>query len=125
MLNEALRAIAEPKRRNILHLIRDTELPAGEIASRFDVTRPAISQHLKILIDAKLVAVRRHGAHRLYRALPEGLAELRSYLHDFWHDSLLRLAEAAKEEEHLNRERFWRPYAKALLDKKDAVASEQ
>ncbi|MCH7625253.1 MAG: helix-turn-helix domain-containing protein, partial [Chloroflexi bacterium] len=49
MLDEALRAIAEPRRRDILRLIRNTELPAGEIASRFDVTRPAISQHLKIL----------------------------------------------------------------------------
>ena len=125
MLNEALRAIAEPKRRNILSLVRNTELSAGEIVARFDVTRPAISRHLKILMDAELLAVRRHGTHRLYRALPEGFAELRRYLDDFWHDSLLRLAEAAEEEERLNRERFWKPYAKALLDKKDAVASEQ
>ena len=124
MLDETLRAIAEPKRRNILTLIRNTELPAGEIASRFDVTRPAISQHLKILIDAELVAVRRQGTHRLYRALPEGFAELRGYLNDFWHDSLLKLAEAAEEEERLNRGRFWKPYAKALLDKKYSVPSE-
>lgn len=103
----------------------DKKLPVGEIASRFDVTRPAISQHLKILMDAELVAVRRQGTHRLYRALPEGFAELRSYLNYFWHDSLLKLAGAAEEEERLNRERFWKPYAKALLDKKDAVASEQ
>ena len=61
MLNEALRAIAEPKRRNILSLVRNTELSAGEIAARFDVTRTAISQHLKILMDAELLAVRRHG----------------------------------------------------------------
>ena len=104
MLDEALRAIAEPRRREILGLIRYTELPAGEIASRFDITRPAISQHLKILVDAELVAVRRQGTRRLYRARPEGLTELRSYLEEFWHDSLLRLAEAAEEEERIIRE---------------------
>ena len=76
-------------------------------------------------MDAELLAARRHGTHRLYRALPEGFAELRRYLNDFWHDSFLRLAEAAEEEERLNRERFWKPYAKALLDKKDSVPSEQ
>ena len=101
MLDEALRAIAEPRRRDILRLIRNTELPAGEIASRFDVTRPAISQHLKILVGAELVSVRRQGTRRLYRARPEGLAELRSYLEGFWRDSLLRLAEAAEEEERI------------------------
>ena len=125
MLNEALRAIAEPKRRNILSLVRNTELPAGEIAARFDVTRPAISQHLKILIDAELVAFRKKGTHRLYRALPEGFSELRNYLNDFWHDSLLKLAEAAEEEERLNRERFWKPYAMALEELKDAAVSRQ
>ena len=104
MLDEALRAIAEPRRRDILRLIRNTELAAGEIASRFDVTRPAISQHLKILMEAELVTVRRQGTRRLYRARPEGLAELRSYLEGFWHDSLLKLAEAAEEEERIIRE---------------------
>ncbi len=104
MLDQALRAIAEPWRRDILRLIRNTELPAGEIASQFDVTRPAISQHLKILVDAELVVVRRQGTRRLYRARPEGLAELRSYLEGFWRDSLLKLAEAAEEEERIIRE---------------------
>ncbi|MCH9011245.1 MAG: helix-turn-helix transcriptional regulator [Chloroflexi bacterium] len=104
MLDEALRAIAEPRRRDILRLIRNTELPAGEIASRFDVTRPAISQHLKILVEAELVAVRRQGTRRLYRARPEGLADLRTYLEGFWQDSLLKLAEAAEEEERIIRE---------------------
>ena len=105
MLNEALRAIAEPKRRDILRLLRNTELPAGESASQFEVSRPAISQHLKILVDAELVAFRKQGTRRLYRARPEGLAELRSYLEGFWHDNLLKLAEAAEEEESIVRER--------------------
>ena len=78
----------------------------GEIASRFDVTRPAISQHLKILMDAELVAVRIKGTQRLYSARPEGLSEIRRYFDEFWHDSLLKLAEAAEEEERLNRERL-------------------
>ncbi len=104
MLDEALRAIAEPRRRDILRLIRNTELPAGEIASQFDVTRPAISQLLRILVDAELVAVRSQVTRRLYRARPEGLVELRGYLEEFWHDSLLRLAEAAEEEERIIRE---------------------
>ncbi len=109
MLDQALRAIAEPRRRDMLRLIRNIELPAGEIASRFDVTRPAISQHLKILVDAELVTVRRQGTRRLYRARPEGLAELRSYLEEFWRDSLFRLAEAAEEEERIIREHSRRP----------------
>ena len=104
MLDQALRAISEPRRRDILRLIRNTELPAGEIASRFDVTRPAISQHLKILVEAELVAVRRQGTRRLYRARPEGLSDLRTYLEGFWQDSLLKLAEAAEEEERIIRE---------------------
>ena len=84
MLDLALRAIAEPTRREILRLVQDSELPAGQIASRFDVTRPAISQHLRVLADAGLVTVRRDGTRLLYRARPEGLAELKQYLDSFW-----------------------------------------
>ena len=72
----ALRAIAEPHRRQILRLVWDGELSAGEIASHFEVTRPAISQHLTVLKEAGLVSERRNGTKRLYRARPEGLAEL-------------------------------------------------
>ena len=74
---------------------------AGLQDSRFDVTRPAISQHLKILVDAELVSVRKQGTRRLYRVRPEGLAELRGYLQAFWQDGLLKLAEAAEEEERI------------------------
>jgi DNA-binding transcriptional ArsR family regulator len=87
----ALRAIAEPRRQAILRLVRDDELTAGEIASHFDVTRPAISQHLKVLKDAGLLADRRDGTRRLYRTRPEGLAELRDFLDDFWGEGLARL----------------------------------
>ena len=78
-----LRAIAEPRRVEILRLIQSAELPSGEIASHFDVTRPAISQHLKILKLAGLVIERKEGTRRLYRARPEGLAGLRAFLEEF------------------------------------------
>jgi DNA-binding transcriptional ArsR family regulator len=98
-MEAALRAIAEPRRRQILRLVRDDELSAGRIASHFDVTRPAISQHLRVLKDAGLVTERREGTWRYYRARPEGLAELRTFLEGFWDDQLHRLKEAAEREE--------------------------
>jgi DNA-binding transcriptional ArsR family regulator len=98
-VEEALRAIAEPRRQSILRLVADRELSAGEIAARFDVTRPAISQHLSVLREAGLVAERREGARRMYRARPEGLAEVRAFLDEFWADGLARLKQAAEREE--------------------------
>ena len=94
-----LKAIAEPTRRTILRMIQDTEMTSGDIAAQFSVTRPAISQHLKFLTEAGLVSVRRAGTRRLYRARPEGLAEVRGFLEEFWEDSLRRLKAAAEEEE--------------------------
>jgi DNA-binding transcriptional ArsR family regulator len=102
-MQTVVHAISEPRRREILRLVRDRELPAGEIAARFDVTRPTISQHLTVLRDAGLVSERREGTRRLYRARPEGLAELRSFLDGFWEDSLERLKLAAEEEERKGR----------------------
>jgi DNA-binding transcriptional ArsR family regulator len=102
-MQTVVHAISEPRRREILRLVRDRELPAGEIAARFDVTRPTISQHLTVLKDAGLVSERREGTRRLYRARPEGLAELRSFLDGFWEDSLERLKLAAEEEERKGR----------------------
>lgn len=92
-------AIAAPSRRAILRLVRDEELPAGAIASHFDVTRPAISQHLRVLKDAHLVVERREGTRRFYRARPEGLKELREFVEDFWDDRLPRLKAAAEREQ--------------------------
>ena len=99
MLNTALHAIAEPRRRQILLLVKDRELSAGEIAQRFDVTRPAVSQHLQVLAQAGLIAVRRDGTRRIYRARPEGLGELRGFLAEFWAERLELLKEAAEAEE--------------------------
>ncbi len=81
-MEAALKAIAEPSRRRILTLVRDGELSAGEIATQFDVTRQAVSQHLGVLKEAGLVDERRNGTKRLYRARPEGLTELRAFLED-------------------------------------------
>jgi DNA-binding transcriptional ArsR family regulator len=102
-MQTVIQAISEPRRREILRLVRDGELAAGEIAARFDVTRPAISQHLTVLKNAGLVTERREGTRRLYRARPEGLAELRSFLDDFWDESLERLKTAAEREQRKGR----------------------
>ena len=95
--DEALRALAEPRRRAILRLVAHDELAAGEIARAFDVTRTAVSQHLTVLRNAGLLSERRVGTRRLYRARPEGVAGLREFLDDMWSASLdvaRRLAEA-------------------------------
>lgn len=99
----ALRAIAEPHRREILRLVQDEELPAGAIAAHFDVTRPAISQHLRVLKQAGLLTERRDGTRRLYRARAEGLAELRAFLEAFWEGRLRLLAHAAEADERRSR----------------------
>jgi DNA-binding transcriptional ArsR family regulator len=79
----AIRAIAERHRREIVRLVRDRELTAGQIASHFEVSRPAVSQHLRILKDSGLVTERRQGTRRYYKARVEGLAELRAFLEVF------------------------------------------
>jgi DNA-binding transcriptional ArsR family regulator len=97
--DEALRALAEPRRRAILRLVARDELAAGEIAAAFEVTRTAVSQHLTILKNAGLLAERRAGTRRLYRARPEGLAGLRQFLDDVWGEALdtaRRLVEAER-----------------------------
>jgi len=93
------RAIAEPRRRQILTLVRERELSAGEIAANFEVSRPAVSQHLTVLREAGLLSERRRGTSRLYRARPEGLAGLRDFMDEFWTDRLERLRLAAELEQ--------------------------
>jgi DNA-binding transcriptional ArsR family regulator len=92
-------AIAEPRRREILQLLRDRELSVGEVATRFDVTQPAISQHLKVLKSAGLVSERRDGTRHIYSARREGLGELHDFLADFFDEGLERLKHAAEAEE--------------------------
>jgi DNA-binding transcriptional ArsR family regulator len=102
-MEATLKAIAQPRRRQILSLVRDGELSAGEIAGHFDVTRPAISQHLAVLRDAGLVSERRSGTRRLYRARPEGLEELRAFLEEFWDQRLGALQRQAERKERDER----------------------
>jgi DNA-binding transcriptional ArsR family regulator len=95
-MDAMLGALAEPKRRAILQLVVDNEMAAGEIAARFAVTRPAISQHLTVLREVGLIAERREGTRRLYRLRPEGLAELRAFVTELWPDALERFRLAAE-----------------------------
>jgi DNA-binding transcriptional ArsR family regulator len=102
-MDAQLRALAEPRRREILRLVWGRELPAGAIAERFSVTRPAISQHLTVLKEAGLIAERRDGTRRFYRARQDRLAEVRSFLETFWDESLAALKLAAEAEEREER----------------------
>lgn len=93
---EAAAAISDPIRRRVLELVRDRELPAGALAAEFDVSRPAVSRHLRVLREAGLLHERRAGRQRLYRADPGPLAEVREWLDGYWSgrlDALKRLAE--------------------------------
>jgi DNA-binding transcriptional ArsR family regulator len=95
---DALQVVAEPRRRAILRLVWDREMPAGAIAEHFDVTGPAVSQHLAVLREWGFVSMRREGRQRLYRADPEALGDLRPVLESMWAgklDDLARLAEDA------------------------------
>ena len=94
--SSVLEALVEPRRRDILRLIRTTELPVGEIARHFDVTRGAISQHLGVLKAAGLVSERRDGTRRLYRVRLQGFAQLQEFLDEFWDTRLLDLKRAAE-----------------------------
>ena len=103
-VDAALKALAEPRRRAILRLVWSQELPATDIADRFrDVSRPAVSQHLAVLKDADLVTERRDGTRRLYRANTDTMAELRSFLDDYWTSGLERLRDAAEAAEARTR----------------------
>jgi DNA-binding transcriptional ArsR family regulator len=96
MSEAAFHALADPNRRAILRLVRDHPRSVNEIAEQFDITQQAVSQHLKVLRDAGLVAVRPQGQRRLYVVRPEGLTGLRDFLGEFWPDSLQRLKEAVE-----------------------------
>lgn len=98
-MDAALKAIADPHRREILRLVRDEERTAGDIAGQFSVSRPAISQHLRVLIDADLVAVRKSGNRRYYRLQPQTINAVIHFLDRFWDDRLDKLKLAAEAAE--------------------------
>ncbi len=103
-MQNAFEAIAAPRRRDILRLVHADELTAGAIAANFgDVSRPAISQHLRVLREAGLVRERRDGTRRLYSADTGGLDALRDYLERFWDEQLETLKTEAEREERNKR----------------------
>ncbi|HMC52118.1 MAG TPA: metalloregulator ArsR/SmtB family transcription factor [Acidimicrobiales bacterium] len=103
MQEAGLRAIANPRRREILRLVWDRERSSGEIASHFDVSWPAISQNLRVLEEVGFVRTRRRGTTRLYRAHRAGLGPLKAVLVKMWESDLDRLAEAAEDETRRGR----------------------
>jgi DNA-binding transcriptional ArsR family regulator len=103
-VQDAIEAMAAPRRRDILRLVHGTELTAGAIAANFgDVSRPAISQHLRVLREAGLLHERRDGTRRLYKADPRGLDDLREFLERFWDERLETLKSEAEQEERSRR----------------------
>jgi DNA-binding transcriptional ArsR family regulator len=99
-MDMALKALAEPRRREILRLVWTEELPSTQIAARFDdVTRSAVSQHLGVLREAGLVRERRDGTRRLYRANHAQMDRLRQFLDEYWTASLQQLKDLAESTE--------------------------
>ena len=93
---EALTALADPTRRTIFELVAKRPRAVGELAAHLPVSRPAVSQHLRVLKDAGLVADRPVGTRRLYQLDPKGLRALRAYLDQFWDETLAAFASAAE-----------------------------
>lgn len=92
-----LAALADPTRRAIVTRLRTGALPVGALADGLPVSRPAVSQHLRVLSDAGLLEVRQSGTRRLYHLSPEGVAALRQYLDVLWGDALAGLLSAARD----------------------------
>jgi DNA-binding transcriptional ArsR family regulator len=97
--SDGLTALADPSRRAVFEALRDGPHAVGELAKRFPISRPAVSQHLKLLKGAGLVTDHAVGTRRLYRIRPEGIAELRAYLDRMWNDALAAFAAAVEREE--------------------------
>jgi DNA-binding transcriptional ArsR family regulator len=95
---DGIQALADPTRRAVFELLRDGPRAVGEIAARLPVSRPAVSQHLRVLKDAGLVTERREGTRRLYRVDPAGVGGLRDYFDSFWADALAAFKAAADAE---------------------------
>ena len=92
-----LSALADPTRRQVFELLRRGPRPVGELAGELPVSRPAVSQHLKVLKDAGLVREQRDGTRRLYAPNGDGLAALRDYLDGYWDEALAAFKQAAEE----------------------------
>jgi DNA-binding transcriptional ArsR family regulator len=97
-LERALDALGDPTRRAVFKRLRRGSLSVREIADHMDVSRPAVSQHLKVLKTARLVVVRTEGTRRLYGVDPRGIEALRSWLDGFWDETLMAFKQAAERE---------------------------
>ena len=95
-------ALGDPTRRAVFELLAEGPSPVGELAQRLPVSRPAVSQHLKVLKDAGLVTDRQVGTRRLYQLNPNGVAALHAYFERFWNRALVAFKEAVEQgnEEH-------------------------
>ena len=93
----AITALADPTRRALIEQLRSGPQPVGRLAEYLPISRPAVSQHLKVLSDAGLLLVEPKGTRRLYRLAPDGLADLRAYLDGLWSDALASFAARARE----------------------------
>ena len=101
-IGQTLIALGDPTRREVFELVAARPRAVGELAAELPVSRPAVSQHLRVLKEAGLVIDEAAGARRVYQLHPEGVAELRDYLDGFWNRSLRAFkaaAEAADKEE--------------------------
>ena len=92
-------ALADPTRRTILELVATRPRAVGELAELLPITRPAVSQHLKLLKTAGLVSDRAEGTRRIYRANPDGLRDLRAQLDRFWNEALTTFKQLAEQPE--------------------------
>jgi DNA-binding transcriptional ArsR family regulator len=99
----SLTALADPTRREIFERLRSRPRPVGELADGLPVSRPAVSQHLRVLKDAGLVADEQVGTRRVYRVDPDGLLELRAWVDGFWKDALASFKDAVEQETSTKR----------------------
>jgi len=101
----AIQALADPTRRAVFEQLRDGPSPVGKLAAALPVTRPAVSQHLKVLKNAGLVQERKMGTRRIYSVQTQGLIELRRYLESFWNEVLTAFEEEANQAGRLGKRR--------------------
>jgi DNA-binding transcriptional ArsR family regulator len=97
--SDGLAALADPSRRAIFEALGRGPSAVGDLAQRFPISRPAVSQHLKVLKEAGLVVDEAAGTRRVYRIRPEGIAELRAYLDRMWNDALAAFAAAVEQQQ--------------------------
>ena len=97
--NDKLAALADPTRQSLLQMLRRKPMPVGELASHLPISRPAVSQHLKVLSSAKLVNEERNGTRHYFSLNPKGFEEIHAYISSMWQDSLNSFSNYVNEKE--------------------------